>query len=161
MVGRSTGRASQGSPPPLARPECRFLGAPFDVLRRGNVEDFMAYGFHGKVCVCMCVVAGVGWGAHSRQVLTGAGGRRLGSLPVWPWRARPAACTLRTANPQPLHHPAPRCLPQVWSELSDEEAAAARAFVRRVEATWGVRFEEGYTHGLPFMAHAWEPLRCG
>ncbi len=25
-----------------------FHGAPLEAIRRGNVEDFMAYGFHGR-----------------------------------------------------------------------------------------------------------------
>jgi len=32
------------------------------------------------------------------------------------------------------------------------------AYVQRVEATWGVAFEEGRTPGLRFMAHLWEDL---
>lgn len=50
---------------------------------------------------------------------------------------------------------------QAWDQLSPAEQAEASAFVDRVESAWGVRFEPGHTPGLPFMAHAWEPLRCG
>lgn len=32
------------------------------------------------------------------------------------------------------------------------------AYVRRVEETWDVRFEEGRTPGLRFMSHVWEDL---
>jgi hypothetical protein len=32
--------------------------------------------------------------------------------------------------------------------------------VRELEATWGVHFQDGYTPGLQFMGHLWEPLRA-
>ena len=73
-----------------------FRGAPFEAIRRGNVEDFVAYGFFQSA----------------------------------------------------------------WEGLAPGDAAAAAAFVRDVEATWGITYPPGRNPGLTFMAHLWEPLRA-
>lgn len=41
--------------------------------------------------------------------------------------------------------------PEMWKEVGD--------FVRIVEKTWNVHFQDGFNPDIKFMAHLWEPLR--
>ena len=98
------------------------MGAPFESLKRGNIEDFIAYGFYCQRPDDLAPeVRGPLQALHKGSC---AGGRQ--------------------------HLRALRAV-QVRRQLSE--------YITRIEAVWGVHFEEGRTPGLRFMAHLWEDLR--
>ena len=118
-----------------------FRGAPAEAVLRGNLEDFVAYGFHCRVrygvaaAACVCVT-------HSHAEVE----RRMLAHSQHPPKRTRAHCL-----PPPLA--------QTLEQLSAAEQRRVRSFVDDVEAAWGVRFRPGFDPALPFMAHVWEPLR--
>ena len=40
-----------------------------------------------------------------------------------------------------------------------QDRKRGQALIRRIESTFGMRFEEGRNPDIRFMAHLWEPLR--
>lgn len=107
-----------------------FLGAPFESLKRGNIKDFIAYGFY-------CQRPG-DLAPEVRSFVS------LVSLAVETCCRRPRVCRRQLLR-------ALLWAVQVRRQLSE--------YITRIEAVWGVRFEEGRTPGLRFMAHLWEDLR--
>jgi len=119
------------------------LGAPFESLKRGNILDFIAYGFHCCRVEELAPEVSLTW--HVADKHTACYSTLSGLRTAWGacWQVGRAYCE------EPVGEGGGRA-PQVRERLD--------AYVRRVEETWGVRFEEGRTPGLRFMAHLWEDL---